>query len=197
MNWVVFLIAAWLLTGVQLGMRAFLPGSGEIAPLLTVSMLVFAGLTAPHRHALWASVVLGLIADLTNATSLTEGRAALTLIGPNVLAYVLACQLVLAARGIVIPRHPLTHGVLGLCSALIIAILTAAIFMARSFYPESPPFEALRELRIGAFSALLTAVVCLAIVPLLFALARPLGIVIHQHGYAPSGHAARRLRMLR
>lgn len=195
MNWLVYLLALWLLTGVQLGAAVLAPGGGEIMPSLPICLLVFVSLTASPRHALWAAVVLGLALDLTHALPYQDARAAVTVPGPNVLGCTLAAQFVLACRGMVIQRNVFTHGVLGLVVGLIASIVVIAIYSVRGFYPASPAFTPLVALRNAGASAVFTGVLAMGAVPLLFLFAKAFGTA-HPHGYAPSGRPQRRLRML-
>ncbi|MEZ6244232.1 MAG: hypothetical protein R3B57_14450 [Phycisphaerales bacterium] len=134
MRWIVFALVSWVAFGLEIGLRPLLsPGQGNIAPSFVIPVLVYVALWSPARTALWAGLILGVVTDLTSAVDLNPVGAA-TVIGPHAIGYLLAAQLVVAARGVVIGRRPVTLVVLSVLAALVAGIVVVALFTIRGFY---------------------------------------------------------------
>lgn len=145
MNWITFLIVAWLAFGLQMGFDAFRLAPGDISPSFVVPLIVVVALSAPARHALWAALLLGALIDLTWLIPRTDGGEAIV-IGPNALGALLATQLVLSVRGMVIRRHFLTLVVLSVVAGAIIAVVVVAFMTVRSLYGDPIEFRPTGEL---------------------------------------------------
>ncbi len=170
MNWIVFALAAWVAFGLEIGLRPLLsPGQGNIAPSFVIPLLVYVALWSPARTALWAGLVLGLAADLTSAIDL-EPVGAATIVGPRAIAYLLAAQLVVAARGVVIGRSPVTLVALSVVASLVAGIVVVAMFTIRGFY-DPIVWSPGAQLGFRTLSALYTGVIALA----MYLILTPLG----------------------
>ncbi len=186
MNWIVFAVVAWIAFGLEIGLRPLIsPGDGSIAPSFVIPLLVYVSLWAPARTALWAALVLGLGADLLSSIDLaTSGNA--TVIGPRAIGYLLGAQLVIASRGVVIGRSPVTLVVLSIAAAFVAGVVVVALFTLRSFY-DPVVWSPGRQLGVRFFSALYTGVSALALSLVLI----PLGSAF-QFPHAPGARFARR-----
>ena len=145
MNWITFLIVAWLAFGVQMGFDAFRLAPGDISPSFVIPLIVFVALSAPARHALWAALLLGLLIDLTWLVPRTDGGEAIV-VGPHALGALLATQLVLSVRGMVIRRHFLTLVILSMVSAAVVAAVVVAFMTVRDIYGDPIEFRPTGEL---------------------------------------------------
>ncbi len=135
MSKVAFALLAWLFLGLETGLKPALRlGNSEIAPSFVFILLVYLAMCATPRAASWSAVVLGLLMDLTNLIGVTSGGPPGTVLGPHVLAYIVAAQLVLAMRGIMIRRNPLTLGFLAFTGGLVAQTVLVTVFWIRSLF---------------------------------------------------------------
>ena len=186
MNWIVFALMAWLAFGFEIGLRPLIsPGDGSIAPSLVIPLLVYVALWAPARTALWAALILGLCADLLSSIDLAPTGAAIV-IGPRAIGYLVAAQLVIASRGVVIGRSPVTMVVLSVIAAFVAGVVVVSLLTLRSFY-DPIVWDPGRQLGVRFFSALYTGVSALAMSLVLI----PMGPAF-QFPHAPGARFARR-----
>jgi hypothetical protein len=132
MNIVLVAVLAWLALGLETGLKGTLAvelGSVVAAPSFVLPLAVFIALCAPPVQALWACLALGLFMDLT-APQVLPGDT-LVVIGPYAVGFFAAAQLVLALRGVVIRRHPLTVVMLSILAALVMQIVVTAMLTLR------------------------------------------------------------------
>ena len=162
MSWGVYAIVMWLVLGVDVGMRSVLRiGESGIAPSFVLPFIVFISLYAPGRTAMVASLIAGLVIDLTSPVTIPGGAATILLPGPNALGMLLACQLVLGARGLVFLNSPITLIVLTPLAGAVWQIVVAAVFGARELY-DPLGFHAGSELVDGLVLAAYSAIPALA-----------------------------------
>ena len=158
MNWIAFAVAAWVCLGLDRGLAPLLsPGMGRIAPSFVVPLVVFVALNAPPRAALWAALALGLATDLTSPVEPAVAGVPVWVPGPNALGMMLAAQLVLAMRGMVLKRRLPTMIVLSVLAAAVSSVVVVAIFSVRGFAPEAAAVRPAAELLRRLGSALYTA----------------------------------------
>lgn len=134
MNWVVFAFLAWLFVGLETGFKDAIAinfDSGPVAPSFLLCLTAYVALGAPPNVARWAALLLGILADLSFDLPLKDSFSQAFLIGPFALGHLLAAQLVLTLRGMMIRRNPLTLGFASMCGALACQILVIAIFSLR------------------------------------------------------------------
>lgn len=134
MNWVVFAFLAWVFVGLETGFKDAIAinfDSGPIAPSFLLCLTAYIALGAPPAVARWAAILLGLLADLSFDLPLKDAYTQAFLVGPFALGHLLAAQLVLTLRGMMIRRNPLTLGFASMCGALACQILVVTIFSIR------------------------------------------------------------------
>lgn len=180
MNLFVFALTTWVLFGLELGLKDTLRlGPHAVAPSFVLPLAVFIATYAPAITARWACLLLGLLMDLTSQIDI-QGGEAVTAIGPYALGYLLACQFVLAVRGMMIRKNPLTLVVLTILAGVIMQILVVAILSAREIY-DPIVWSAGSQLVTRLLSSLytgVTAFICsLILIPMmgLFAFHQPFG----------------------
>ncbi|GJM18801.1 MAG: hypothetical protein DHS20C14_10140 [Phycisphaeraceae bacterium] len=175
MNWGVFIILAWFALGLDLGLApALAPGAGEVRPSFLFPLIVFVALRAPARTALWAGLIGGLMIDLTTPLA-RNGAPLATVPGPNALGTLIAAQLVLSTRAMVMHRNPLTMAVLTVAGAIVAGIAVVAVFTLRGFFGDSIIYESTHELGIALGCALYTGAAALLMSLPLFWLAPVFG----------------------
>lgn len=177
MNTLVFALAAWICFGMELALPPVLDASASgVRPSFIVPLLVFVALHAETRKTLWVAVVLGVVADLLAPVALHGGGSAV-IIGPHAIGFLLAAQLTIAMRGVVIRRNPLTLVVLSVLAMFASAVGIAAVMGCRTFFDSSVVWRGARELIPGFWSSLYTALSALLMSFPLFAAAGVFGFV--------------------
>lgn len=157
MNVFLAVLLGWLAIGLETGLKQTLSvklGSVVGAPSFVIPLVVFIALCAPHSAALWASLLLGVGVDLMAPRA--SGPSSVTVVGPYAIGMVLACQMVLIARGLVFRRNPLTVMALSLPAALVCHIWVCAVFTARRVFDSGFEWSAGSEVVSRALSSVLT-----------------------------------------
>lgn len=177
MNWLFMAALAWLFLGLEQGLRDGLAlGTIGIAPSFVFVLVAFVCMTAVRPAALWCCVGIGLAMDLLFRLPLRDGLGTATILGPHVMAYALACQLILALRGMMMRRNPLTLGFLSLVGSLVAYLVLDAFFAVRHAAGAPIAWETRRQLVSAAGSALYTGVIAVPLALLLFPLTAALGL---------------------
>lgn len=134
MNPIVLGVVLWLLLGLEVGLRDLLAiGAWSVGPSLVIPLVAFVALGAPARAALWFALIAGLARDLVVVVPL-EGGGATVVVGPGVIGTMLAAQLVIAARGIVMKRNPVTLALLSVGAAATADTVRVAALTIRNAY---------------------------------------------------------------
>lgn len=168
MNWVVFTIGAWLMLGAEMGLKGSLHlGNTTVAPSFIAVYAIFVGCYAPPRAAQWGCLALGLLMDLTSPVGRADGGANLTLIGPNALGALLMCQLVLALRGLMFRRNPLSLAFLACVGFALWQVVYTAIVSLRHLTADATAWNPSAELWSRLGSSVYTG---LAAIPVSFVL---------------------------
>ena len=152
-------VLGWLCLGLETGLRstlAFPVGTLYASPSFVIPLAVYIAVCAAPRHAMWSCLGLGVMLDLLSAHA-TKGEP-MTIIGPYALGLMLAGQFVLAVRGLVIRRNPLTVLALSIPAAAIVQIVVVAIVTARHVAGDPTVWNATAELGARLLSALMTGV---------------------------------------
>lgn len=177
MNWVVLAVVAWVFAGLEVGLRAALSvGQSDVAPSFVFILFAFIALTGARPTVLWASVALGLLMDLLFEVALKQGAGTVTAPGPHVLGFALAAQLILAMRGMMIRRNPLTLAFLACLGAMVANTTVVAIFTLRHLFGAPIAWETKAQLFAGFGSALYTGALAFFLAFALFPMAGPLGL---------------------
>jgi hypothetical protein len=167
-----FILLAWVLLGLELGLKSALElGDTGIAPSFVVPLGIFIALGAPPTRAVWFCIVLGVLMDLTSSAPVVAGGAGgSTIVGPWALGMALAAQLVLALRGMMIRTQPLTMGFLSALGMGVAQIVIVAILTAHNLFHGDLAWRAGAELghRLGsaAYTGVMGFVMALVLVPM-------------------------------
>lgn len=158
MNWVLFVIALFVATVLEMSMVDLLEVGG-IRPSLIAVIALFLALWAPRMTSLWGCFACGLAIDLTSPWIWGSGETAY-LIGPHTLGYSFACALILQVRSMVMRRQVFALSVLTgvfvvMSSIVIVAVGTARAWYSPEFAAFSPTHELLRRLGMAVYSALM------------------------------------------
>lgn len=159
MNWISAALATWVCFGLELGLRDTLQlGPHAIAPSFIVALVIFIALNASQRSAIWAAMILGVLVDLTGSVELVSGNSTV-LVGPHAIAFFLAVQIVLAMRGMIVSRNPLSMGVLSLLAAAVSEIVVVAFLTVHKIIGDPILLDASERLFAGLASSVYTGVV--------------------------------------
>jgi len=170
-NWLAFALVAWVCFGLELGLKGGLRIGPSVAPSFVMSYAVFLALLAPHRTALWTSLILGVFCDLTARIGLAGLDRSVTLVGPHALGYLLAGQLVVTMRAMMIRKNPLTMAVLAVLASAVAGIVVVALYTFRELVlgdplAIQPTGEILQRLGSAVYTGLLALVMSLVLTPL-------------------------------
>lgn len=182
MNWLVFMVAAWAVLGVQWGfVHALQLGQSQIAPYLPLILVAWVAMWAAPAHAIGGALVIGMLYDIY-AHLPTNTGGTMVVLGPNALGCVLGAFLVLTLRGVMLRKNLITIMLLAGLSALLCQILVTTLLSIRAAIDnaasgagaEAVLFGSpLGQLGIRSASAVYTGLVAAAVGPLLDVL-RPL-----------------------
>lgn len=177
MNWPVFAIIAYIMLGLERGLRDAL-AIGPVQPSFLLAVGAFIALSAPPIHAVWACLVLGLALDLTGGWPM-QGIPAQPLIGPYALGGVLMAQVILTLRGKLVRHHLATLAVLTLLGVLAAQALVVLLLSVQKLAGAPVAFEPGRELLIRLGASGYTALLSVPIGFLLIAASPLLGFTGH------------------
>ena len=181
LNWPLFVLVAWILFGLELGLRPALRlGPTEIAPSFVVPLLVFIALSAPPGVVSWVAIGLGLVTDLTNIVPTRDAGPPVTIIGPYALGYLLAGQLVISLRSMMIRRNPFTMAFLAIPATALAQIVVVCLFSIRRAYGDPIVWDPLHELIMRMGTAVVTGISGLVLALILNRLGPALGIQVRQ-----------------
>lgn len=150
MRWVSYILLAYLITAIHLGLAGFL-NWGQAAPNLVLPVAVFIAINAGREEALLGVFLLGLLQDLFTHQPM----------GLNAFSYSLAALFVVGAQPAVYRDHPLTHLFVTLAAALVIG--GAGIFNEWAY----PLLHGQAGVSPGWMGALLSAVYSAALAPVI------------------------------
>lgn len=155
MNWLVFAIVAYVLLVLQVGLRTLLglPGPEGVAPSFTLILLVYVGLMAPPRTAMWAALVLGVLVDAVQGP-----MHGVQVLGPTALGYVAGAVVILQLRGIVFRESVLTMAVTTFFVGIFVQLTMIAMYTFRGlgFIPaEAVPGWSVADELVAGFQMLL------------------------------------------
>jgi len=175
MNWFVFAFVSWVLFGVELALLPILDaGDRGVHASMIVPLLTFVALYAPRKQAMWSAIILGVVMDLLSPMAQIDGGSAY-IVGPHALGYLLACHFVLAIRGSLIRRNPLTLVIISIAGSFIAQIAVVALFTLRNLGTNPLIWDAGDQLVQRSFSSLYTGLSALALSIIFFALAPTFG----------------------
>jgi hypothetical protein len=166
-NWLAFALFAWVFLGLEKGLKGALEiGPSGIAPSFVFGLLTLVAMSAHPVRVAWAAVLLGVAMDLCFEHPLKDGAGAVTIIGPYAISYLCGCQLIIALRGLMIRRNPLSMGFLAFAGSLVAGIVMLTILWIRTGLGAPIAFSAK-----SAFIAVLGSTVYTGLVSVLLALA--------------------------
>jgi hypothetical protein len=181
-------VLGWLVLGLEAGTRGVLSvaiGPLSAAPSFAIPLMVFICICASPSQALWSALGLGLATDLL--WQYPTANEPLTVAGPYALGYFVAAQFILAARGLVIRRNPLTVAAVCVPAAAIVHIVVVATMTARHLWDPAIAWAPTTQLAARMIGSLLTGLSGLVFGVLLMPLAPALGL-----SAGPARHSARR-----
>lgn len=170
MSWIVFAVGAWLMLGLEQGLKGSLQfGPRDVAPSFLAVYAVFLACSAPARAAQWGCLIIGVLMDLSSPMPRLDSGE-LTVLGPNALGALLMCQLVLALRGLMFRRNPLSIAFLSLIGFATWQVLVTAAFTIRSLAGDPIHWSPAAQLVSRLGSSLYTGVVAIPVSLVLVAL---------------------------
>jgi cell shape-determining protein MreD len=171
------LVLSWVAMGLETGLRDSLSLRGTaISPSFVLCLLVFIASFASEKHTRWTCVGLGLAMDMLSPVLLTTAAGEARIVGPHVLAFLLASQLVLQARSFMMRRNPVAIGVMCAAAAIITGLVLTTIYSLRAAMLDQMEWSALRDLTTRLGSAVYTGLVGILVAYALLPLAEWLGM---------------------
>ncbi|GIW73699.1 MAG: hypothetical protein KatS3mg103_0221 [Phycisphaerales bacterium] len=168
MNWAAFAIVAYLVVGLERGLRDAL-AIGPVQPSFILALAAFVALSAPPVHAVWAGLLLGLALDLTGAWPVQAGPAQ-PIIGPYALGGVMLAQVVLTLRGKLVRHHLATLAVLTFLGVLACQLIVVALLAIQKLAGAPLAFQPMPQLLLrtgmAAYTALLAVPMGLLLGPM-------------------------------
>ncbi|TVQ52447.1 MAG: hypothetical protein EA377_10245 [Phycisphaerales bacterium] len=135
MRWLVFGIIAFMLLVLDTSFVTVMQVR-NVAPMLSIVLLVYVCLFASRLSALTACLTLGLAMDLATPPLSMQGEGTLTLIGPHAIGFLFAGYLILQVRTMVFRQRVITISVLTFVATLAAAVVMTAIYVVRSWYGD-------------------------------------------------------------
>lgn len=171
MNSLVLILITWVFFGAELGLRdALRLGSTPIAPSFVFVLLSFVAIAARPQLVLWCALAMGLLTDLTSPIELTTAAPPATVVGPYALGYLLAAQLIVSMRALLMRANPPTLGFTAgvgyaVAQIVVVAILTLRLWMGQPF-DWHPTHELLQRLGSAAYTGVLGFILSFVLVPM-------------------------------
>jgi cell shape-determining protein MreD len=164
MNWVVFAIGAWIMLGFEQGLKGSLQlGGTTIAPSFLAVYAVFIACSAPPRAAQWGCLVIGALIDVSSPIARIDGGPDFMILGPNALGSLLMCQLVLALRGLMFRRNPLTLAFLSCAGFALWQVVVTAMLTIRHLGGDPTAWFPSAELGSRLGSSVFTGLIALPV----------------------------------
>jgi len=161
-SWIAFAVAAWLLFGLELGLKDALQlGASGVAPSFVMVLLVLVALHAPRLTALWAAVIVGVVLDLTAPLVSASGLETITLVGPRALGCMVGAYAILTMRTLVMRRNIFTIAFLSLIAVSLMEIVAVSAYEVRSWFDDRLEITAGAALVAGLGAAVYTALLAL------------------------------------
>lgn len=190
MNRLGLTLLVWIALGLELSLRPALAlGTTAISPSFVLCVLTLVAMFAPPNAVRWTALLTGLALDLLSTLPIINAASDTRIIGPTALAFLVAAQLVLSVRSIMMRRNPLTLGALSLLAGLAVAIALVFIFTLRAWMFDPLAWSVPRELLTRGGSAVYTGVLGALLAFALLPLAPMLGLKIESNVIA--GRAAK------
>lgn len=159
MNWVVLALITWVFFGIELGLRdAFRLGLGGIAPSFVFVLLSYIAITARPQLVLWCCVLFGVLTDLTGPVEMAGGAPPLTVVGPHALGFLLAGQLMVSMRALLMRANPPTLAFTAGVGYAVAQIVAVGLFTLRSWMFGGVEWHPTHELLVRLGSAACTGV---------------------------------------
>ncbi len=172
MNRLVFALLAWVMLGLETGLKdLFTLGRTGVSPSFVVVLAVFVAMHAPASFAVWGGLILGVALDLTASIDLEQGYAPAFVLGPHALGLALGVQAVLTLRGIMMRRNPLSLVFLSVVACGAMEVVVVASHTLRWAYGDPIAWSPTGELLARLGSAIYTGAAGLVLALLLFPLA--------------------------
>lgn len=141
-RWPVFAIFTYFVLALDAGLKDLLGiGSDGIGPGFMLIFMVFVASMAQRNAVLWASLLIGLLVDLSLEYPIGNGVS--VIVGPNALGYLLGGILAYELRSMIYRRHPLTMPLLTLAAGLTAQVVAVFIISFRHLLANWIPAYAL------------------------------------------------------
>lgn len=178
MRWLPFLLVAWLMLGLELGLRPALKvGPYPIAPSFMFALAAAVALIGPPSVVYRAVLVLGICVDLT--FDVVRAGGVTRIVGPYALGYLVAAWFIVTTRTLMFRRNALTLGFLALAGALLMNVVVVALLTLRAVY-DPIDWQATEQLGSRLASSLLTGAAAAVLAPILLPLTGVMGLSASQ-----------------
>ncbi len=130
MNWITFIIAAFIAYVLDTGLRGLLAlpqPDGGVSPSFLLVLMVYVGMLAPVSSVVWASLVCGALVDLRG------GPVGEPILGPSSLGFLLGGYAVIQLRSLVFRESVATLAVMTFVAGILVQLATVMLYQVRNF----------------------------------------------------------------
>jgi hypothetical protein len=171
LNRALLILLLWIALGLELGLKEALRLRDlPIAPSFVFCCLTLVAMFASPQAVRWTALAVGLMMDLLSVLSLRDSLADVRILGPNMLGFLVGCEVIMLVRGSTIRRNPLTLGFLAGTGALASAVVLVCIFTLRAWILDPLTwnlwFQTWTRSLSAIYTGLLGIVLAFALLPL-------------------------------
>jgi len=138
MRWGVFIAATFLTLALEISVKPLFVFSSyaNIAPSFMIVLLVFLALQLPRMTLMWATLLLGMLMDLSQPEN-TPGGGQVFLIGRHAIGYVVAAYLIVQMRAVVFRQRLITLVVFSGLAMLLVGVTRIVLLGVRGWFGDS------------------------------------------------------------
>jgi hypothetical protein len=160
MNRALLVLLLWIALGLEMGLKEALRLRDlPIAPSFVFCCVTLVAMFASPQVVRWTALAVGLMLDLLCVLPIRDSLADVWILGPNMLAMLVGCEVIMLVRGSTIRRNPLTLGFLAGVGSLASATVLLCVFTMRTWMLDSLTWDLWFQTWTRGASAIYTGLV--------------------------------------